>query len=67
MGDVDSARQLRDKKRALAALVVHELRSPLSAVQGYLSLLRDELDPNAVTPVVKTYLDDAETLVQPAQ
>ena len=39
----DSARELREKKRVLAALVVHDLRSPLSAVQGYLELLRDEL------------------------
>ena len=30
----DSARELREKKRVLAALVVHDLRSPLSALQG---------------------------------
>ena len=29
---MDSARELREKKRVLAALVVHDLRSPLSAV-----------------------------------
>ena len=29
--DTDSARELREKKRVLAALVVHDLRSPLSA------------------------------------
>jgi len=62
----DSARELRDKKRALAALVVHDLRSPISAVHGYLSLLRDELGAEQLTPAVKQYLDDAETLVQKA-
>lgn len=62
----DSARELREKKRALAALVVHDLRSPLSAVQGYLTLLRDELPADAVTPQVKAYLDDAELLVHKA-
>ena len=41
--------ELREKKRVLAALVVHDLRSPLSAVQGYLELLRDELG-DACTP-----------------
>lgn len=47
----DSAKQLRDKKRALAKLVVHDLRNPLTAAMGYLELLRDELDqpsPEAV-------------------
>jgi len=62
----DSARELREKKRVLAALVVHDLRSPISAVHGYLSLLRDELGADALTPMVKQYLDDAETLVQKA-
>ena len=62
----DSARELREKKRVLAALVVHDLRSPISAVHGYLSLLRDELGADQLTPAVKQYLDDAETLVQKA-
>lgn len=60
----ESARELREKKRVLAALVVHDLRSPLSAIQGYLQLLRDELteDPaHSLTAV--GYLDDATTLV----
>ena len=69
----DSAAELREKKRVLAALVVHDLRSPLTAVQGYLHLLREELaivmaerastgDP----PVALAYIDDADTLVQKA-
>jgi len=57
----DSARELREKKRVLAALVVHDLRSPLSAVQGYLQLLREELGEQ--TGTVKSYLDDVELLV----
>jgi two-component system, OmpR family, heavy metal sensor histidine kinase CusS len=57
----DSARELREKKRVLAALVVHDLRSPLAAAVGYINLLRDELgDPS---PQVKAYLDDTELLL----
>jgi signal transduction histidine kinase len=62
----DSVRELREKKRALAALVVHDMRSPLSAAQGCLALLRDEIAPDAMTPAVRQYLDDAETLVSKA-
>jgi signal transduction histidine kinase len=57
----ESARELRAKKRVLAALVVHDLRSPLSAIQGYLELLRDELGVDS--PRALGYLDDASTLV----
>jgi len=60
----DSAAELRAKKRVLAALVVHDLRSPLSAVHGYLSLLREELGDQG--PTVRQYLDDAELLVHKA-
>jgi two-component system heavy metal sensor histidine kinase CusS len=60
----DSARELREKKRVLAALVVHDLRSPLSGIQGYLELLREELteDP-AHSRTAIGFLDDATTLV----
>ncbi len=58
----DSAAELREKKRVLAALVVHDLRSPLSAIQGYLQLLREELQ-HEDRPVALAYLDDATTLV----
>jgi signal transduction histidine kinase len=57
-----TAQELREKKRVLAALVVHDLRSPLSAVQGYLHLLEEELG-TGTTHVVKQYLDDAQLLV----
>jgi len=58
----DSEKALREKKRVLAALVVHDLRSPLSAVQGYLHLLKEEVGEDA-SMVVKQYLDDANLLV----
>lgn len=59
-----SARELREKKRVLAALVVHDLRSPLSAIQGYLQLLRDEMmEQGSPTPQALSYVDDATTLV----
>ncbi len=61
--DSDSARELREKKRVLAALVVHDLRSPLSAVQGYLQLMRDEVGADGMSAQLKQYLDDAELLV----
>ncbi len=59
----DSARELREKKRVLAALVVHDLRSPLSAVQGYMQLVREEIGPDGMSPQLKQYLDDADLLV----
>lgn len=59
----DSAQELRDKKRVLAALVVHDLRSPLSALQGYLQLIKEELALDEDRPVALGYLDDAQTLV----
>lgn len=74
-GDNDSARELREKKRVLAALVVHDLRSPLSAIQGYLQLLREELVERSAVETVEgedldpstqrslSYVDDATTLV----
>src|SRR5262245_35063538 len=60
--------ELREKKRVLAALVVHDLRSPLSAVQGYLQLLRDEVttSPGGATAQAVEYLDEAELLVEKA-
>jgi signal transduction histidine kinase len=61
----DSAAELREKKRVLAALVVHDLRSPLSALSGYLSLLREELEGEE-RPVAIAYIDDAQTLVEKA-
>ena len=52
---------LREKKRVLAALVVHDLRSPLSAISGYLELLREELGEEDARAL--GYIEDANTLV----
>ncbi|MEO8840898.1 MAG: HAMP domain-containing sensor histidine kinase [Kofleriaceae bacterium] len=59
--DSDSAKELREKKRVLAALVVHDLRSPLAAAVGYIGLLREEL--GEITVVQRQYLDDVELLL----
>lgn len=56
-----STDELREKKRVLAALVVHDLRSPLSAAVGYINLLRDEL--GAISDQARGYLDDTELLL----
>jgi signal transduction histidine kinase len=61
-GDEDSVRELREKRRVLAALVVHDLRSPLAAAIGYINLLRDEL-AGGQTAEVMSYLDDTEVLL----
>jgi two-component system heavy metal sensor histidine kinase CusS len=62
VGDEDSSRELREKKRVLAALVVHDLRSPLAAAIGYIGLLREELGGEQ-SQQVKSYLDDTELLL----
>lgn len=54
--------ELRRKKRALAALVVHDLRSPLSGALAYLDLIRAEADPAKQRALV----DDARELVTKA-
>jgi len=51
-------REAQDKKKALAALVVHDLRNPLSALQGNLDLLYDDLAAN--TSVVGILADSQE-------
>lgn len=60
----DAQRELREKKRVLAALVVHDLRSPLSAIHGYLNLIREEIaGETAAKEQTLAYVDDAMTLV----
>lgn len=61
----DSARELREKKRVLAQLVVHDLRSPLSAVQGCLQLMREELGMDGNARALQ-YIDDAHVLLHKA-
>ncbi|HSK05064.1 MAG TPA: HAMP domain-containing sensor histidine kinase [Kofleriaceae bacterium] len=65
MAETDAARELREKKRLLAALVVHDLRSPLTGIQGCLQLLREELETGGGAPSrAMAYLDDAGALVE---
>lgn len=43
--DVTADRQRRDELAAFAGVVAHDLKSPLTVVDGYLSLLRASLQP----------------------
>ena len=61
----DSAHELREKKRLLAQLVVHDLRSPLSAVQGCLELVKEELALTGNERALQ-YIDDAGVLLNKA-
>jgi signal transduction histidine kinase len=53
-------------KRALAQLVVHDLRSPISTAHGYVQLLREELAGPADPARLGEYLDDVTTLLEKA-
>lgn len=62
--EADFAQELKEKKRLLAALLVHDLRSPLAGIQGCLELLRAELEAvGGISTPALWYLDDATTLV----
>lgn len=54
------------KKRALAQLVVHDLRNPLSAAHGYVQLVKEELSGEANPVRLREYLDDVATLIDKA-
>ena len=65
-GELDSAHELKEKKRLLAALVVHDLRNPLTGIQGCLELMRAELDADrggGGPASAMSYIDDATALV----
>jgi signal transduction histidine kinase len=53
------------KKRILAALVVHDLRNPLSGAQSYLDLIKEELG-DSKSAVMAGYLEDCTELLQRA-
>lgn len=57
------AQALIDKKRALAQLVVHDLRNPLTAAHGYVQLAKEELGTLGEAGRVREYLDDVTTLL----
>jgi signal transduction histidine kinase len=58
-------REAHEKKRELAALVVHDLRSPLSALQGSVELLRHHLRRGS-RDAVAAVLDDMDELAAKA-
>ena len=62
----DADLELRRKKRVLAALVVHDLRSPLSAASGYLELVGEELANKPDLEQARGYIDDCTQLITKA-
>jgi signal transduction histidine kinase len=54
------------KKRALAQLVVHDLRNPLSTAHGYVQLIKEEVTAGADPARLHGYLDDVTTLLDKA-
>jgi two-component system, OmpR family, heavy metal sensor histidine kinase CusS len=62
----ESELELRRKKRALAALIVHDMRSPLAALHGYLQLAQHDVATGASIEVVVARLDDCRMLVERA-
>lgn len=56
-----SADALIEKKRALAQLVVHDLRNPLTAAHGYVQLAKEEV--RAGGQRVAEYLEDIAALI----
>lgn len=56
-----SADALIEKKRALAQLVVHDLRNPLTAAHGYVQLAKEELRTGGGRAA--EYLDDVAALI----
>jgi len=60
----EQLRDMQDRKKVLAGLVVHDLRNPLSALQGNIELLGEELvDP---PDLVREILGDCHTLAAKA-
>jgi signal transduction histidine kinase len=63
----ESSPELLRKKQRLAALMVHELRNPLSALTGNLEILRDELAGQSISPIATESLADCQALVARVQ
>lgn len=64
MSDKEAAvGELLRKKRALAALVVHDLRSPLAALSGYLELAQMDVENSAPLESIAAKLQECRTLV----
>jgi signal transduction histidine kinase len=60
----EQLRDMQERKKVLAALVVHDLRNPLSALQGNIELLVEELHGGVGD--AKDILEDCQTLAAKA-
>ena len=52
------------RKRTLASMMVHDLRNPLTALQGYVDVLSEELSAETDTPGVAEMLHSCRTLCE---
>ncbi len=59
----EKLRELHERKKVLAALVVHDLRNPLSALQGNIDLLAEEVGELDGGDQVEPILGDCRILV----
>jgi two-component system, OmpR family, heavy metal sensor histidine kinase CusS len=59
----DEKDELVRKNRALSALIVHDLRSPLAALAGFLELAQDDVKQGAEPGVIVAKLADCRALV----
>ncbi len=57
--DMTEERELQHVRDALSNMIVHDLRSPLTAVLASASLLRDRIPPEGRTPIVSQAVDIA--------
>jgi signal transduction histidine kinase len=57
--DVTDEREVQEVREALSGMIVHDLRSPLTAILASSTLARDQLPPQAKTPIVTQALEVA--------
>ena len=62
VADSAALRELAEKKKLLAALVVHDLRNPLTALQGNIGLLAESIE--SADPQVERTLRDLEEITE---
>ena len=60
----DELKELSDEKNAFLAVLTHDMRTPLTSIKGYSSILRDrELDRPQQVKIAKVILNSQETLL----